>query len=162
MECHRPSRNRLAEACRRAGYEAVIPATWGDELVATARMSAAMRARPHEPGIGGDQAGFGWAGHDLNVDVVLAGKEETLPDWEVGESLALLFSEFEHIRQYIDGFDLAGSTVVDVGASVDEVVVAPGSEGLKAVIAAFVGVMIVAASFFLGMMIAVVTSRPLW
>jgi hypothetical protein len=27
---------------------------------------------------------------------------------------------------------------------------------------AFVGVMIVAASFFLGMMIAVITSRPLW
>jgi hypothetical protein len=52
--------------------------------------------------IGRDQAGFGWAGHDLNVDVVLAGKKQALADRELAEALALLASQLEDVAQYVD------------------------------------------------------------
>ena len=40
-------------------------------------------------GVGGDEGFFGFTGDDLDVDVVLAGEEEALPYWEVGEAFAL-------------------------------------------------------------------------
>ena len=42
-------------------------------------------------GSGGDEGFFGVGGDDLHMDVVLAGEEETLADWEVREALLLFF-----------------------------------------------------------------------
>lgn len=50
-----------------------------------------------------DKRFFGLGCNDLNVDVVLAGKEETLTDWEARKALALLFCELEDVGQNIDG-----------------------------------------------------------
>jgi hypothetical protein len=44
--------------------------------------------------IGGDEGFFGFRGDNLNVDVILAGEEEALAYWEVGESFLLLAGEF--------------------------------------------------------------------
>ena len=48
-------------------------------------------------GVGGDQAGFGRAGDDLDMDVVLAGKEQSLADRELAEALFLLAGQLEDV-----------------------------------------------------------------
>jgi hypothetical protein len=40
------SAGRLAEACRRAGYESVVPSSWGDELVAAACLEGLADVAP--------------------------------------------------------------------------------------------------------------------
>lgn len=37
------------------------------------------------------------------MDVVGAGEEKTMTNWEVGEAFFLFAGEFEHIRKYIYG-----------------------------------------------------------
>ena len=54
-------------------------------------------------GIGSYQAGLGRAGHYLDVDVVLPGKEQTLADRELAEAFMLLAGEFEDVGQHVDG-----------------------------------------------------------
>ena len=53
--------------------------------------------------VGGDEGFFGFGGDDLDVDVVLAGEEETLPYWEVGEAFAFFVGEFENVGEDVDG-----------------------------------------------------------
>ena len=53
--------------------------------------------------VGVDEGFFGFGGDDLDVDVVLAGEEEALPDREVGEAFLFFFGEFEDVGQNIDG-----------------------------------------------------------
>ena len=48
-------------------------------------------------GVCGDEFFFAFAGDNLNMDVILAGKEKTLPDGEVTEAFALLVSELEDV-----------------------------------------------------------------
>ena len=44
-----------------------------------------------------DKRFFGLGCNDLNVDVVLASKEETLTDWEVGETTFFFFGKLEDV-----------------------------------------------------------------
>ena len=41
-------------------------------------------------GVGGNQAGFSWTWHNLNVHVILSGKEQALTDRELTEAFGLL------------------------------------------------------------------------
>lgn len=52
---------------------------------------------------GGDERFFSFAGDDLEMDMVLAGKEETLADWKIRETLLFFFGELKDIRENIDG-----------------------------------------------------------
>ena len=53
--------------------------------------------------VGGDKLFLGFRGDDLDVDVVGAGKEESLTNWEVGETFLFFVGEFEDVREDIDG-----------------------------------------------------------
>ena len=67
----------------------------------------------------GDETFFGFGGDDLDVDVVLAGKEEALTDWEVGETFLFFLGKFKDVRENIYGGgglfqeDLHGGVVDD-------------------------------------------------
>lgn len=53
--------------------------------------------------VGVNEGFFGFGSDDLDVDVVLASKEEALTDWEVGKTLALFVGKFEHVGEDVDG-----------------------------------------------------------
>ena len=53
--------------------------------------------------VSSDEAFLSLRSDDLDMDVVLAGKEEALADWEVTETLALFIGEFKDIGKNIDG-----------------------------------------------------------
>ncbi|MNY73195.1 hypothetical protein D3C86_2119270 [compost metagenome] len=46
---------------------------------------------------------LGLAADNLDMNVVLTGKEETLPYWEVGETLLFFLCQLKYVRKHIDG-----------------------------------------------------------
>lgn len=52
---------------------------------------------------GGDEGFFGFGGDDLDMNVVCAGEEEALPDWEVREAFLFFVGELEDVGQNVDG-----------------------------------------------------------
>ena len=50
-----------------------------------------------------DEPGLGRAGDNLDVNVILAGKEQALADWELAQTLLLFACQVEDIAQDIDG-----------------------------------------------------------
>src|SRR5580704_8688116 len=53
--------------------------------------------------VGSNQAGFRRAGHYLDMDVVLPGKEESLTDRELAETFGLFAGQLENFAEYING-----------------------------------------------------------
>lgn len=52
--------------------------------------------------VGSDEASFGRAGDDLNVYVVLPGKEKSLPDGELAEPLLFLAGQLKDLTEHVD------------------------------------------------------------
>ena len=53
--------------------------------------------------VGCDQALFGRTGDNLDMNMVLTGKEEALADREISEALSFLFGQLKDVSEYVNG-----------------------------------------------------------